>query len=83
VIKLNANQRYASIQRDICAFSFNGPGAGYPCTEFCHEDDMTCGSTIGPYGGELGVRAVDVESQPSPCIQSVRLPAARTRTGFS
>lgn len=61
VIKLNANQRYATncitsaIYRQICK------QAGVTPQEFVMRSDMPCGSTIGPVTSALlGLRTVDV-----------------------
>lgn len=61
VIKLNANQRYATnslsaaIYKDICK------DAGVTPQEFVMRSDLPCGSTIGPItAARLGVRTVDI-----------------------
>jgi len=61
VIKVNANQRYATnsataaMFRDICR------AAGVPVQTFVTRADMGCGSTIGPITAtELGVPTLDV-----------------------
>ncbi|MDV6319873.1 M18 family aminopeptidase [Chromohalobacter sp. HP20-39] len=61
VIKVNANQRYATnsataaMFRDICRV------AGVPVQTFVTRADMGCGSTIGPITAtELGVPTLDV-----------------------
>ncbi|ETX11285.1 aminopeptidase [Marinomonas ushuaiensis DSM 15871] len=61
VIKVNANQRYAtnsetaSIYRDIAAEE------GYDVQCFVVRSDMACGSTIGPItSGEIGVPTIDI-----------------------
>ncbi|GGX82248.1 putative M18 family aminopeptidase 2 [Litchfieldella qijiaojingensis] len=61
VIKVNANQRYATnsatsaMFRDVCR------EAGVPVQTFVTRADMACGSTIGPITAtELGVPTLDV-----------------------
>ena len=61
VIKVNANQRYAtssetsSLFRQICA------AADIPLQSFVVRSDMGCGSTIGPItAGGIGVRTLDI-----------------------
>ncbi|WP_163559564.1 M18 family aminopeptidase [Halomonas sp. NO4] len=61
VIKVNANQRYATnsatgaLFRDLCR------EAGVPVQTFVTRADMACGSTIGPITAtELGVPTLDV-----------------------
>ena len=61
VIKVNANQRYAtnsetaSIYRDVAAEE------GYDVQCFVVRSDMACGSTIGPItSGEIGVPTIDI-----------------------
>lgn len=61
VIKVNANQRYAtnsetsSIYRDVAAEE------GYEVQCFVVRSDMACGSTIGPItSGEIGVPTIDI-----------------------
>lgn len=61
VIKLNAQQRYATsgttaaLFRDLCA------RAEVPVQHYAHRTDLPCGSTIGPIASTLlGIRTVDV-----------------------
>ncbi|MEE4359982.1 MAG: M18 family aminopeptidase [Pseudomonadales bacterium] len=85
VIKVNANQRYASnsatqaLFRNLCA------GADVPVQTFVTRTDLGCGSTIGPITAtELGVPTLDV-GIPQFAMHSIRElcsardPAALTR----
>jgi aspartyl aminopeptidase len=61
VIKINAQQRYATsgataaLFRDLCA------KAEVPVQHYAHRTDLPCGSTIGPIASTLlGIRTVDV-----------------------
>jgi aspartyl aminopeptidase len=72
VIKVNANQRYASnsetqaMFRDICERE------NIPVQTFVVRTDMACGSTIGPItAAELGIRTVDVGT-PQFAMHSIR-----------
>lgn len=61
VIKLNANQRYATNGRTASRFRMLCNRAGVPVQEFVMRNDMACGSTIGPLtAAETGVDIVDV-----------------------
>lgn len=72
VIKINANQRYATsgvtaaLFRDLCE------QAEVPVQSFVVRSDMGCGSTIGPaVAAELGVRTLDV-GVPTFAMHSIR-----------
>lgn len=61
VIKVNAQQRYATsggtamLFRDLCS------KAEVPVQHYAHRTDLACGSTIGPIASTLlGIRTVDV-----------------------
>lgn len=61
VIKINANQRYATNSESAALFRMFCEKASVPVQSFVVRTDMACGSTIGPItAGELGVRTVDV-----------------------
>ena len=82
VIKINANQRYASnsvtqaIFRRCCAI------AEVPVQAFVVRTDMACGSTIGPMtAAKLGVKTVDV-GVPTFAMHSIRETAACQDVGF-
>lgn len=72
VIKVNANQRYASnsatqsLFRDLCRRQ------DVPVQTFVTRTDMACGSTIGPItASEIGVRTLDV-GIPQLAMHSIR-----------
>ncbi|WP_461536187.1 M18 family aminopeptidase [Spongorhabdus nitratireducens] len=61
VIKINANQRYATTDETSSLFRWVCEMEGVPVQQFVTRTDMGCGSTIGPLtSGELGVRTLDV-----------------------
>ncbi|MEM8705101.1 MAG: M18 family aminopeptidase [Actinomycetota bacterium] len=60
VIKINANQRYATDAASAAAFELACRTAGVPVQRFVTRTDLACGSTIGPAtAGELGIPVVD------------------------
>lgn len=72
VIKINAQQRYATsgpmavLFRDLCA------KAEVPVQSYAHRTDLPCGSTIGPIASTLlGIRTVDV-GNPMLSMHSIR-----------
>lgn len=61
VIKVNANQRYASNSETQALFRSVCDKAGVPVQAFVTRGDMGCGSTIGPItAAEIGVKTLDV-----------------------
>ncbi|MBU1568261.1 MAG: M18 family aminopeptidase [Proteobacteria bacterium] len=61
VIKLNANQRYATSSLSSAIYKHVCKEAKIVPQEFVMRSDLTCGSTIGPItSARLGVRTVDV-----------------------
>ena len=61
VIKINANQRYATESRSAAAFRLACERAAVPVQEYVHRTDLPCGSTIGPItAAQLGIPTVDV-----------------------
>lgn len=61
VIKINANQRYATNSATAALFRELCREAGVPVQTFVSRADMGCGSTIGPITAtELGVPTLDV-----------------------
>lgn len=78
VIKINANQRYASNAATAARFRQLCQQAGVPVQEFVVRNDMGCGSTIGPLtAAKIGVDTVDV-GVPSLAMHSIRETAACT-----
>lgn len=72
VIKINANQRYAT--SDITSSKFRMLAAldNVPVQEFVVRSDMGCGSTIGPItSAEIGVRTLDI-GVPQLAMHSIR-----------
>jgi aspartyl aminopeptidase len=61
VIKVNANQRYATDAITHAAFRRACAAAGVPSQVFVSRNSMPCGSTIGPItAARLGIPTVDV-----------------------
>ncbi len=61
VIKVNANQRYASNATTISKFMNIASKLGEPYQQFVTRSDMGCGSTIGPITAtRLGIETLDV-----------------------
>ena len=72
VIKINANQRYATNSETAAAFRRLAADEGVPVQTFVVRSDMACGSTIGPLAAaETGVRTVDV-GVPQWAMHSIR-----------
>jgi aspartyl aminopeptidase len=72
VIKVNANQRYATNSETSAAFKSACSKAGVPVQTFVTRSDMSCGSTIGPITAtELGIPTVDV-GVPQLAMHSIR-----------
>ncbi|HAY47208.1 MAG TPA: M18 family aminopeptidase [Gammaproteobacteria bacterium] len=78
VIKVNANQRYATNSETSAAFKSACSKAEVPVQTFVTRSDMSCGSTIGPITAtELGVPTVDV-GVPQFAMHSIRETAGVT-----
>lgn len=61
VIKINANQRYASNSESVALFKSICDKVEVPYQQFVMRNDMACGSTIGPITAtETGINSVDV-----------------------
>jgi aspartyl aminopeptidase len=72
VIKVNANQRYASNAQTTAIFRQLCEEAGVPVQDFVTRSDLGCGSTIGPItASEIGIRTVDV-GIPQLAMHSIR-----------
>lgn len=72
VIKLNANQRYATNSLTAGLFRLFCKKAGVPCQTFVMRNDLACGSTIGPLtAAEIGVPTVDI-GVPQLAMHSIR-----------
>jgi aspartyl aminopeptidase len=72
VIKINANQRYASNALTQAIFRQCCEKANVPVQSFVVRSDMACGSTIGPMtSANLGVKTVDV-GVPTFAMHSIR-----------
>ncbi len=72
VIKVNANQRYASSCETSAVFKLLASSAQVPLQSFVVRTDMGCGSTIGPIAAtEIGVKTLDV-GVPTFAMHSIR-----------
>lgn len=60
VIKVNANQRYATDSQTNTAFRYLCRKADVPIQDFVVRSDLPCGSTIGPVtAGGIGIKTID------------------------
>ncbi len=72
VVKVNANQRYASSSRGISKFVHAAQRINAPTQEFVTRSDLGCGSTIGPITAtRLGVETLDI-GLPTFAMHSIR-----------
>ena len=72
VVKVNANQRYASNSATIARFMHAALRASKPLQHYVTRSDMGCGSTIGPITAtRLGVETIDV-GLPTFAMHSIR-----------
>jgi aspartyl aminopeptidase len=72
VIKVNANQRYATNSFSKAVFQLLAGETTVDTQEFVMRNDMACGSTIGPLiASQLGIQTVDVGA-PSLAMHSIR-----------
>jgi len=77
VIKINANQRYATDSKTAACFRHLCQKADLPVQTFTVRSDMACGSTIGPLtAAAIGVKTVDV-GVPTLAMHSIRELAGR------
>ena len=78
VIKVNANQRYATNSETSAIFRRLCQQAEVPVQSFVVRNDMACGSTIGPLtASEVGVKTIDV-GVPTFAMHSIREMAGTT-----
>ncbi|KAI2636315.1 peptidase [Hypomontagnella submonticulosa] len=72
VVKINANQRYATNSPGIVLLQEMAKRAGVPLQLFVVRNDSPCGSTIGPMlSAKLGVRTLDL-GNPQLSMHSIR-----------
>jgi len=72
VIKINANQRYASNATTISKFLHVASSLGEKTQNYVTRSDMGCGSTIGPITAtRLGIETIDV-GVPTLAMHSIR-----------
>lgn len=72
VIKINANQRYASSSSSVAFFKSLCLEAQVPVQSFVVRSDMGCGSTIGPItAAGIGVETIDI-GVPTFAMHSIR-----------
>lgn len=72
VVKINANQRYATECISEATFIRICQQENLPYQKYAHRGDLPCGSTIGPIASaKLGIRSVDVGS-PMWAMHSIR-----------
>lgn len=72
VLKVNANQSYASTSESAAVIQAAARAARVPLQRFVTRTDLACGSTIGPLTATvLGVRTVDV-GVPTFAMHSIR-----------
>lgn len=84
VIKVNANQRYATNSETSSLYRRMAAQESEPVQTFVVRSDMACGSTIGPItASELGVRTLDI-GVPQFGMHSIReLAGSRDAYGLS
>ncbi|ETS72885.1 Aspartyl aminopeptidase [Pestalotiopsis fici W106-1] len=72
VIKVNANQRYATNSPGIVLIQEAAKRAGVPLQLFVVRNDSSCGSTIGPMlSAQMGIRTLDL-GNPQLSMHSIR-----------
>jgi aspartyl aminopeptidase len=78
VIKINANERYATTAATRTYLTMCAEGEEVPVQSYIHRSDLPCGSTIGPISAtRLGVPTVDV-GVPMLSMHSIRETATVT-----
>ncbi len=82
VIKVNANQRYASNCETGAIFKALAEKANVPVQSFVVRTDMGCGSTIGPITAtEIGIKTLDI-GVPTFAMHSIRELCGNTDTWY-
>lgn len=72
VIKINANQRYASNDKTVAKFKHTAASLHVTLQNFVTRSDMGCGSTIGPITAtRIGIDTIDV-GLPTLAMHSIR-----------
>ncbi|KAK8007871.1 Minor extracellular protease vpr [Apiospora arundinis] len=72
VVKINANQRYATNSPGLVLLQETAKRAGVPLQLFVVRNDSLCGSTIGPMlSAKMGVRTLDL-GNPQLSMHSIR-----------
>ena len=72
VVKINANQRYASNSHSVAYFKSLCAQVDVPVQAFVVRSDMACGSTIGPItAAGIGIETVDI-GVPTFAMHSIR-----------
>lgn len=83
VIKINANQRYATNSPGIVLVKAIAKASRTPLQLFVVKNDSACGSTIGPFlSSKLGIRTLDIGS-PQLSMHSIRETAGSEDIGYS
>jgi len=91
VVKINANQRYATTAITASILRIISHHCGVPLQEVVVSNDSACGSTIGPIlSAKLGIRTVDIGGpqlsmhsiRETCCISSVEQTVSLLRTFF-
>ena len=82
VIKVNANQRYATNSETSSFFKLLCQQVAVPVQSFVTRSDMGCGSTIGPItAGQLGIQTIDI-GVPTFAMHSIRELAGSKDLGY-